>query len=67
MRKKIFRKQRRISKRKLVNAVALFEDNVDEIVEKIEIQGDMSYIINDQWRVSLSNNTVYKIYPDPEW
>ena len=58
-----------ISKRKLIRAVQLFEDKIDDTINSIRIYSSNSYEIKgykDNYIVDVQNNKVSKVYPDPE-
>ncbi len=55
------------SKSKITSAIVLYEQYVDEPIQKIEIWSSTSYTINDKWSVNLSTNKVDRSYPDPSY
>ena len=62
------RKTKLSSKKKLVNCVKLYEKYVDEPIESIVFRYSANIlIINDKYRVDISNNSVVRIYPDPDY
>ena len=64
------RKNKLQSKRKLVNALKLFENKIDDTVINIKIISSTYYIFktnNNKYSVDISNNTVDKVYDDPDW
>jgi hypothetical protein len=54
------------SKNKIVSAITLYEQYVDEYIDTIKIYSSTMYLINDKWTVNIATNKVYKCYPDPE-
>lgn len=61
------RKNKLISKKKLVTAINLFEDKVDDKIESIKIYTSNTYeVTTDRYKysVNISTNNVEKIYPD---
>ena len=64
------RKTKLQSKRKIVNAIKLFESKIDEKFISIEIITDTYYIFKTdtyKYSVNLQSNYVNKEYPDPDY
>ncbi len=55
------------SKKKVVSAIVLYEQYVDEPIHKIKIYSSTSYCINDKWNVNIATNKVDRDYPDPSY
>ena len=57
----------KISKRKIVVAIELFEKNIDETISDIKIYDKNNYVIttdNGNYSVDISNNEVSEVMSD---
>lgn len=65
------RRHKLISKNKLVTAIKLFEKHVDASIDSIEMVSPNVKLIKTygkgDYEVNISNNSVKRVYPDPEW
>jgi hypothetical protein len=52
------------SRKKLITAINLYEQYVDEKIDTIKIWSSVKYLINDKWLVDISTNKVNRTYPD---
>lgn len=60
------RKEKAQSRNKIITAINLYEQYVDEKIDNIKIQSSTKYFINYKWLVDISTNKVNIIYPDPD-
>jgi len=60
----------KISKKKIVIAINLFESKIDETIEEIKIYSSNRYCIKTytkEYTVDISENIVNRSYPDLDW
>jgi len=61
------RKSKSINTHNLTHALILFEDYIDETIEKIEIENPTTYVINEVWTVDISTKQINRITPEFLW
>jgi len=61
------RKTRKISKRKMVNIINLFERYVDDEIKSVDVYGLVTTTSGNQYRVNLAENSIQRSYRDPDW
>jgi hypothetical protein len=60
------RKNPELNTADLTLAVKIFESHIDAKIRKIEILTSPIYLINNEWQIDSSDQTIDRVFPDTD-